>query len=170
MNLRRRLALLIAAVSMVAACGTSEPLDDDLSVRTNERNVAQARHTFDLAVEQWERQQPMAHTLTTYFGTFAELEIAYDVDGNVLSEELRHDDAGVGQVDFLPRSVDAAFAEIDALIRLFETGEREVPEDDECGHHFNVRYDATLGNPTSYDTLGPCDDGVGLELSVRVDG
>jgi len=111
----------------------------------------------------------MAHTLTTYFGTFAELEISYDADGNVLSENVSHDESGAGQVEFLPRSVDAAFAEIDALISLFETGEREVPEDGECGHHFNVRYDATLGNPTSYDTLGPCDDGVGLELSVRVD-
>lgn len=72
------------------------------------------------------------------------------------------------EVELLPRSIADAFAEIDKLIRQFETGEREVPEDGECGNHFNARYDETLGNPESYNTLGPCEDGIGLSLSVRM--
>ncbi len=152
---------------MLAACASSAaPLSNDLSLPTNEQD--QARHTYDIAVARWEDQQPAAHVLTVGFDGVSELVIEFAVDGTVVSESLELGDPDGWEVERLPRSIADAFTEIDVLIRRFETGELAVPEDGECGHHLNARYDATLGNPVSYDTHGPCDDGIGLSLSVHM--
>lgn len=152
---------------------TTAPGDDDvilqvedISTPISEQNLQEARHILDVGKLRWESFEPFAHIMTVGLEGITELRLEFDADGTLVSEELVLGEPDDPTMQLLPRSVDDVFAELDALIAPFETGERSVPEEGECGAHFNARFDSDWGVPEYYDALGPCDDGVGLTVSI----
>jgi len=172
-----RAAFLIAALTLVA-CGTdavdtaggeSGPTIQDISEPVSEQDVEAARHTFDAAKDLWDSFEPFAHTMTIGLQTVSEVRISFDADGNVLSEEIVRGDPDGRDTDWLPRTVVGVLEDVDETILAFEDGRHQVPDEGECGHHFNIRFDPNWGVPASYDGLGPCDDGVGVVITITND-
>jgi hypothetical protein len=62
--------------------------------------------------------------------------------------------------------VEVVFDEVDRSIASLEDDPSLVPSSGECGGHFNVSFDPAFGYPSYHDSLGPCDDGVGLTVRV----
>lgn len=171
--------LVLALAMTLAGCGTdgdvsteTDPDDDvilqveDLSGPISEQNLRAARHVFDEGTLRWESFDPFAHIMTAGLAGISEVRVEFDAEGNVVSEEVVLGEPDDPAVELLPRSVDEVFAELDALIAAFETGERAVPDEGECGAHFNARFNTDLGVPEYYDSLGPCEDGVGISINV----
>ena len=167
------LAATFLALLCVTACGSSvDPGDSVLSPTSdifgpvNEQDLREARQFYDEGRRRWESHEPFPHILTVGVQTISEVRIEFDADGNVVAEEVVKGDPEGSEVTALPRSVDEVFATVDGLIRGFEDGTTPIPEEGECGHHFGAHFDTDLGVPSFYDTLGPCDDGVGVEITV----
>ncbi len=183
-----RFLTLLATLSLLAvACGSSadvstestesdgpetETVDDEVSLvgRFSEQDLDQARLAFDAAKAHWEGLEPFAYTFSAGVDTISLIEIEFDVDGNASPETVVFGEADPEGWATVPRSVEQAFDEIEVTIAAFESGEFEVPGSDDCGHHFNVEFDPEYGAPHYYDGLGPCDDGVGIRMSVVAEG
>lgn len=185
------LALLTTLVLVAAACGsattattgttptsdqgeTVELVDEPtasgggigLSTPISEQDLDAARLVLDTARVRWDEQAASAYTMRFGVESINQFEIDFDSDGSVLDERVvsgNPDDDSWGD---LPRSVQAAFNLVEASLERFESGELEVPRADDCGNHFNAQFDPDLGAPTYFDTLGPCDDGVGFRFAI----
>lgn len=134
----------------------------------SERDIVEARSAFNSALADWERSGITDYTLEVGVNTIGKTRVVVS-DKTVVSEESEGD-ADQWFNDPLPRTVEGLFAELDEMISLFEDDPSKLPEGDECGYHLNARLDPEIGYPTYYDTLGPCDDGVGLSAEIIVDG
>ena len=143
---------------------TSEAID--LSVPINEQDLDQARAALDGARAQWDGREPFAFTLQVGIQAVNGIEIDFDADGNPIAERVVLGDPDEDGFGVLPRSVDDVFDRIENALVEFETGALPVPPAGDCGNHFNAEFDEALGSPTYFDTLGPCDDGVGLRIAV----
>ena len=177
------ISLVAAFCVLAAACGSSSEISTssasetrseidgavDLAARINEQDMSQARATLDGAQAKWEGLEPFAYTMSVGFESINMLEIDFDEDGNLVSERVLLGDPGGDGWGPFPRSVGEAFELVEESVTSFETGELEVPPAGQCGNHFNAQFDANLGSPTYFDTLGPCDDGVGLRIEITPD-
>lgn len=174
---RRLIALLTLFGLFAIGCGgkadvTTESGDFtiDLEDQFSEQDLELARVAFDMSKETWEAHDPFAYTFSAGVDTINLIEIDFDEEGNASPERVVMGEADPGGWATVPRSVDDAFAQIDALILAFESGELDVPGPDDCGWHFNIQFDPDLGSPRYFDTLGPCDDGVGMRMHVTPAG
>ncbi len=174
--MRRIIALIGSAFVLfgVGSCGSgsevervSEPIELDLSQSFSEQDISMIRAALDAARSQWDSKGPGPYTMRVFVGTFSEVKTIVDADGQLESETIVNGTAA--DVEVLPRTVSEAFDVLDRLISDYEDGRWQVPEPGECGVHLNVRFDPDLGYPSSYDQLGPCDDGVGVEIAVERD-
>ncbi len=138
--------------------------------RISEQNLDQARSSFDAAKATWEDRKPAGFVFRAGVESINMIEIVFDADGAAAAETVVFGEADPEGWAYVPRSVDEAFDEVEALLIRFETGEWPVPDPDDCGSHFNADFDPELGAPTYYDTLGPCDDGVGIRMEVIPEG
>lgn len=142
----------------------------DLSTAISEQDLGEARAVLDGARVHWDGLEPFAYTMRVGFEAVNAVEIDFAADGSVAAERVvlgDPDDQSFGPV---PRSVGEVFDLIDNAIATFESGEFAVPPASGCGNHFNALFDAELGAPMFFDTLGPCDDGVGLRMVVTPAG
>lgn len=168
-------ALCLALALVLASCGsTAETGTDPVSSNEpsaprpesiSERDISEARSAFESAKADWENSGTTDYTLEVEVVSIG-LVRAEVVDGEVVSEEVEGVEVDEWFNDPLPRTVDGLFAEVDKMIGVFEDDPSKIPADQECGYHMNARLDPELGYPTYYDTLGPCDDGVGLTARV----
>lgn len=180
-------ALLTAIMLCAAACGSSTDLSVgaegeepapaqsasesvDLSGRISEQDLDDARLIFDAAKSRWEGRTPSAYTFRAGVESINQIEVEFAEDGTASPERVIFGDANPEGWATVPRSVDEAFDEVEVLLASFEDGGFEVPSAGDCGNHFNVEFDPELGAPQYYDSLGPCDDGVGIRLSVFPEG
>ncbi len=170
--------VLAGVIAVAVACGSDTPPQAtapeseaanevvDLGQSFDERDIVAARAAYNEAWELWNAREHGRYEMTIKMGTFAEVRVTVGVDGVVANEKIT---VGTeGDVAGLPRTVDRAFGVIDELLTRFEEGSAVVAPEGECGEHLNVRFSTTLGHPSSYDRLGPCDDGVGIEISVEL--
>lgn len=178
------LVLLTAIMLCAAACGSStdlsvgaegtEPAAEapgasesvDLSGRISEQDLAEARRIFDAAKARWEGRTPTAYTFRAGVESINTIEIDFDEDGVGSGERVIFGEANPAGWAAVPRSVAEAFDAVEGRIAAFERGEVDVPSPDDCGNHFNAEFDPERGAPHYYDSLGPCDDGVGIRISV----
>ena len=170
------IALITALLTM--ACGDEAPpgvattqassttIGEAVPASVSEQDIATARQAFDAHKARWDNREPVAYTMAIGVETVSELRISFDETGSVVAEEIVRGDPSGSDTDSLPRSVTEVFTIIDELILGFEDGTMTVPEAGECGHHLNVRFDPEWGVPSRYDTLGPCDDGVGVVIDI----
>jgi len=184
---RISLVSLIAALCLVAAaCGSTEATsssatstvptsaatggDVDLSAPISEQDLAQARAVLGGARATWTSLDPFAYTMTVGFESINALEIDFDAGGNAVEERVLFGDPNEQGWGVLPRSVPEAFDVVDKALAQFESGEFEVPPGGDCGNHLNAEFDERHGSPTYFDTLGPCDSGVGLRIVITPEG
>jgi hypothetical protein len=139
---------------------------EDISGPFSEQDLAAARLAFDAGKERWESFEPFAYTLTVGWETVSELRIDVDADGTTISEIVVKGDPETSDIQGLPRSVDEVFTRVENMITMFEEDSSLIPDEGECGHHLNVSFDPDWGVPSRYDGLGPCDDGVGVYVTV----
>lgn len=161
---------------MLASCGSGSPAATGEPTQPGprpgsitERNISEARSAYQSAIADWKSSGIDSYTLEVGVESIG-LVRAQVVDGQLVSEEV--DDAEVDEWfnEPLPRTVEGLFAELDQMIAVFEDDPSKVPSAGDCGYHLNARLDPELGYPTYYDTLGPCDDGVGLSAKVVPEG
>ena len=163
--------LFVALCVLVGACGSTSDTTSGASTDEpveigpiGEQDLELARARFEAAKRLWESQEPFSYTFRAGVQTINMIEIDFDAEGNASPERVvLGEDTNL---ENLPRSVDEAFDQIDARIAQFETGELEVPDEGDCGHHFYADFHPELGAPWAYDGLSPCDDGVGLQLEI----
>lgn len=163
------LALLLASCGSTAETGTDPVNSNEPSAprpeSISERDISEARSAFESAKADWENSGTTDYTLEVEVVSIG-LVRAEVVDGQVVSEEIEGTEVDEWFAKRVPRTVDGLFDELDEIIALFEDDPSKIPADGDCGYHMNARLDSDLGYPTYYDTLGPCDDGVGLTARV----
>ncbi len=146
---------------------TTTPGSSDVepSLVVTEQNVPEARVSLDAAREKWDAAALTDYRLEVWSGPrWVHLEI---VGGEAVSEELgRADGAGVGSLDFLPRSMEEVFQAVEDRVAGAEKDPSRVRPPDECGYHFTIEFAQQTGFPTYYDSLGPCDDGDGIRIVI----
>ena len=171
------LLILSAALIGGSACGpdVAAPVDDgeetdfDAPAPTGtvrdqlwEKFPDQAIESVPAARALWEESEPDQYLFEIGYESIGFLEI--EVVGGVPGEPVKTGDIDAWSGDTLPRTVDEAFDELDAILeRSFEN----PADEDSCqGTFFNMRFNTDVGHPTYYDTLGPCDDGIGVTIRV----
>lgn len=171
---RSVLGLLVVLCLCATACGSTG--DDgssataDLSTPISEQDLDEARRVFDAAKAQWEGVEAFDYTFAAGVETINLIEVDFDVDGVASPERVVFGEANPDGWATVPRSVDEAFSAIGLLLATFESGEFEVPGGGDCGQHFNAEFDPQFGAPHYYDTLGPCDTGAGIRMTVTPAG
>jgi len=172
-----RTVILVLLGFVLISCGSSDtpPAGESADVpeqilaerptSISEQDIGLARAAFLSGKADWERAGITTYTLEVGVESIGLVTVEV-VDGAVVSEQI--DGAEVDQWFSrpLPRTVDLLFVELDRLIAEFETDPTRVRQPEECGYALNARFDSDLGYPTYYDTLSPCDDGVGLTVRV----
>lgn len=137
-----------------------DPVETALTDRINEQDLPVARASLDAAREKWE-----AAGLTDYT-----LEIGYETltvhRFDVVEGVAVADASGPAKDDSLPRSMEEVFQQVEDFVAAAENDPSLVLPEGECGYHFNIDVDPEFGYPTYYDSLGPCDDGVGVRVVV----
>lgn len=176
------LFVLISVLGLLAAsCGSGEevvagPSDEtgtSASFREpiNEQDVDFARAAFDAAKRNWENTEPFAYTLSSGVESINLIEIDVDAEGNASTVRVVQGEEQPEGWSYVPRTVGEAFDELDAILTNFESGEWSTGSPGGCdGSYFNASFDPEFGVPHYYDTLGPCDDGVGIRITVTPDG
>jgi len=169
--------MVIASVSLLwfAACsddvstsGTDSLPDPALGEIVTEQNLDAVRSQFEAGAQTWDQASPTDYRLDVDMGNVASVSIDF-VAGSPVAETVAPLNGDFFDPDLLPRTIDDVFDEIERTLSALEDDPSQVPELGECGFHLNVSFDAALGYPTYYDSLGPCDDGVGISVKVTVD-
>ena len=169
--LRFRVVLLLFVGFAVVGCSSDEAEEPaeiivenaDLSENVNERDLVKTRAHFNAARELWAAEGPSAYTMVVDSYASIQTEVADEV---VLTMSILHHTGGEWEVSVLPQRVKDAFVEIDEVISRLEANPSLILPEGECGNHVTVRFDVETGVPIYYDTLSPCDDGVGVHISV----
>ncbi len=179
------LALGALLLLLTTACGSTNELvagDDSggssetssastgVIAQISEQDLDQARANFDAAKAAWEERKPPGFVFRAGVESINMIEIVFDADGVAAAETVVFGEADPEGWASVPRSVEEAFDEVEELLVRFESGEWPVPDPDDCGSHFTADFDPELGAPGYYDTLGPCDDGVGIRIEVIPEG
>ena len=145
---------------------TTAPADDSRPDLISEQDIAEARAAFESGQADWEASGISSYTLDVGLTTVGSVRVEV-VEGVVVSEVIEGAEVDEWFHTPLPRTVEELFSELDAIIAVIENDPALVPPLGDCGsHHLNARFDAELGYPSYYDTLGPCDDGVGISATV----
>lgn len=173
----RAIAAFVTVAFVLASCGSGDSVEtgepgaqaDSRPASISEQDISEARAAYESALADWTNNGLASYTLEVGVESIG-LVRAQVVDGEVVSEEV--DDAEVDEWfnEPVPRTVEELFAELDQIIAVFEDDPSKVPSGGECGYHLNAQLDPELGYPTYYDTLGPCDDGIGLTAKVIPEG
>lgn len=169
--LRFPVVLLLFAGFAFVACSSDEVAEPaeivvanaDLSQNVNERDLVKTRAHFNAARELWAAEGPAAYTMMVDSYASIQTEVADEV---VLTMTILHDSGNEREVSVLPNKVKDAFVEIDEIIGRLEANPSLILPNGECGNHVDVRFDVETGYPVQYNTLSPCDDGVGVHISV----
>ncbi len=174
--MRRLLAPLVLLLTLAIAAGACSGSDQ------KEDSVAETGDGILAGVDQNDAslargQLALAHSLWSEVGSNSySMEVGYESLGTVTVEVV--DGATVGNPvtnvgsdpdfafeDQLPLTVEEAFEEMELIVENAEAN--PAADDGSCdGVFFNFRFDTEFGNPIYYDQLGPCDDGVGISLTV----
>lgn len=128
--------------------------------KISEQDLAVARASLDAARNRWEAAGLTDYTLELGYSTLT----VYRFD--VVGGEAVAEGIGPDEGDFLPRSMEEILQQVEDFVATAENDPSLVLPEGECGYHFNIEFDAELGYPTYYDSLGPCDDGVGVRVVV----
>ena len=169
--LRFRVVLLLFVGFAVVGCSSDEAEEPaeiivenaDLSENVNERDLVKTRAHFNAARELWATEGPSAYTMVVDSFASIQTEVA---DETVMTMTVTRDSGNPREVQVLPQRVKDAFVEIDEIISRLEANPSLILPEGECGNHVTVRFDVETGFPIYYDTLSPCDDGIGVHISV----
>jgi hypothetical protein len=167
------LILVLTLVIATGACSGSDSKEDPVAELGDGILVSVVQDDASLA----RGQVALARSLWGEVGfTTYSMQVGYESFGSVTAEVV--DGAKVGDPvvsvganpdfvfeDQLPLTVEEAFEEMEVIVEKAEAF--PAADDGSCdGVFFNFRFDTEFGNPTYYDRLGPCDDGVGIFLTV----
>ena len=169
--------VLASLLLVVGACGSeqnqtvsdgveteSAPLRSNAPVRNEVSNFSQEdpSESIEAAKQLWKTQNITSYTFEIGFEGLGFLEI--DVIDAVAVEVRRAGETDSWDDSFLPRTVDAVFDELESVLQ--RASENPADENGCGGTFYTIRFNTDFGHPTYYDTLGPCDDGVGVTIRV----
>ena len=132
----------------------------------DQADIDQARFEQAEGRSRWRTAGPTTYTMTVGYVGVGMIEVAID-DGQTVSTTIL---AEPGEHKWLsnsglPSSVAEAFDQLDALIAAAAAPEND-PDGDCNARYFTARWDRELGYPTYFDGLGPCEEGVGVSITV----
>lgn len=170
------ISLVLSVAVVLAACGSDpQPIDDGFETDFDSPAASgtvrdqiwdqfpdQAIESVPAARALWEQNEPAAYTLEIGYESIGFLEIEV-VDG-VPGEPMKSGDIDAWAGDSLPQTIDDVF---DVFELILQQSENHPADQDSCqGTFYNMRFNTEVGYPTYYDTLGPCDDGVGVTIRM----
>jgi hypothetical protein len=132
----------------------------------DQADIERARFEQAHGRARWEAEAVTGYTMTVGYVGVGMVEVAVEdgqpVSTTILAEPNQREwlaNAG------LPSTVDEAFDQVDTLIDA-ASAPGNNPDGNCDARYFTARWDPELGYPEYFDGLGPCEDGVGVSITV----
>lgn len=156
-----------AATDAVPSAGSAPELTPENEA--DQADIERARFEQADGRARWHAAALTAYTMTVGYLGVGMIEVSVDGGQPVSTTILAEPDqlewlANTG----LPSTVDEAFDQVDTLIDA-ASAPGNNPDGNCDARYFTARWDPELGYPAYFDGLGPCEDGVGVAITVVPD-
>jgi len=162
--------LLALAGLVVAGCSPDGKVESNAdrtpSFEADQDDIEQARFEQSEGRNRWAAAAPTDYTLSVGYAGFGAIEIVFEGDKAVSTTIIGDEEEAQWLADRgLPLTVADAWDQVESIIDAAAAS--STPPDGNCeAYYFTIRWDVELGYPAYYDALGPCDDGVGVTITV----
>jgi len=175
------IAPAVLAVLGLSACAVASPTATDgvpvagsvpdltPEFEADQADIERARFEQADGRARWQAAALTAYTMTVGYVGVGMVEVSVDGGQPVSTTILAEPD----QLEWLansglPSTVDEAFDQVDSLIDA-ASAPGNNPDGNCDARYFTARWDPELGYPVYFDGLGPCEDGVGVAITVMPD-